>query len=112
VAAHRPLEFFGRRLRRADRQRGEARQPLRVPPNRRRELVVAFAGQPNGLRPVQLFHARRGQRQDRHVDARVVHRRDPAVAQIADRFDDARARRQPATRTAQEFRCGVMLFES
>ena len=47
VLAYRSLEFLGR----ADGQGGKTRQPIRVAPDRRRELVVAFTGQPNGFSP-------------------------------------------------------------
>src|SRR5262249_3623051 len=50
------------------------------------QLVVRVARKPNGLIGVENLHARRRQRQDLKVDARGVHVRDAARAEILQAF--------------------------
>ena len=73
----------------------------------------------DGLGGVELFGARRGQRQHLHVDAGGVHRRDAARADVAQRPDElggavlelARRLFQIDSGTVQKERCSKMLLE-
>src|SRR5271163_3298457 len=74
-----------------------------------------------GLRllALELFDARRGQRQRLHIDARRVHRRDPAIADVNELIDERRepsadlfgALLQPPVRTVEKGGGGEVLLE-
>jgi hypothetical protein len=79
---------LGRRLvRRHRRQGGKAGEAPGMFLHRRGERVVTFARQRHRLGGVELFGARRSQRQHLHVDAGGIHRRDALVADVAQRLD-------------------------
>ncbi len=82
------------------RQRGKAGEALGIFLHRRRERVIAFARQRHCLGSVELFGTGRGERQHLHVDAGGIHRRDPFVADVAQRLDELGA-------AALEFERGV-----
>ena len=112
------LRHRGRRI--ADRQRRQAEEPRRMAADGFRERGVRLAREGPRLLDLELFDAGRRQRQRLHIDARRIHRRDPAIADVEEVGDELRkpaadlfgALLQPAVRAVEEGGRGEVLFES
>ena len=94
VPANHSVQLFGGGLRRRRRQRREPGQPIGAAPDRLRERVVRLPGQGHRLVRSELLHARRGEGEHLHVDARRVHPRDPPLAEIAEVLHELRVARR------------------
>ncbi len=101
MLADHTLELRDRGRRIGDRQRRQAEKPGRMAPDGVRERGVRASRKGLRLLDIELLDAGRGQRQRLHVDARRVHRRDAAVANV-DELSDER-REPPADRSACSF---------
>ena len=117
--AFRALEFRDRGRRVAGGKRREPEQAVRMAADGLRERVVRLSGDLLRLFAFKLFDAGLRQRQSLHVDARRIHRRDPAVAEVDELGDQVRqpaarplrALLQPAAGTVQEGGGCEVLFE-
>jgi hypothetical protein len=78
------LELARGGLRVAHRQGGEAEEPLGILRDRSCDIVVRLPGQLDRERWLEGLGARGGVREDLHADPRLVHSRDPSLAQIVD----------------------------
>ena len=79
---HAALEFGGGGLRVLGRQRRETHEPVGIPVDRGRQLVVDAAGEGGADARVEVVDPGRGQRHDGRVDARFVHPFDATFTQI------------------------------
>src|SRR6266480_884925 len=77
------LQFVGGGIWSHGRQRGEPGETAWMTPYCHRELVVGIMRECHCLGRVELLHARRGQRQDLHVDPGSIHLRDPVFIEFA-----------------------------
>jgi hypothetical protein len=77
------FELFGRLIRYRDRQGSEAGQSFRLLGHGFGQRVIGIARESSCLSRFQLLHARRGQRDDLHVDAGGIHLGDPSLADVA-----------------------------
>ena len=82
------LRHRGRRI--ADRQRRQAEEPRRMAPDGFCERGVRLAREGLRLVDLELFDARRRQRQRLHIDAGRIHRRDAAIADVEEVGDKLR----------------------
>ena len=93
MLADHALELRDRGRRIADRQRRQAEEPRRMAADGFRDRRIRASREGLRLLDLELFDARRRQRQRLHIDAGRIHRRDPAIADVEEVGDE---RRKPA----------------
>ena len=120
LLAHAPLELLRGLVRFSGRQHGKATDALWIFLDRGGEEIVGVADDCRRVGLLQLLDARRGERDDLHVDAGRVHGGDTLVAEVAqfgDQFLGAgvvelfRLLLEIAPRTVEKRRSGKVFFE-
>lgn len=84
------LKFLGGAVRTGGGHHGESAKATRIFSNGVGEEIVGLASEGNGVGRVKLFHAGRGERENLHVDAGLVHFRDALCTHVGELLDELR----------------------